>query len=99
TLTSWMQSRTLPVSSVLPGGGIYHYGYDACHGLVEQISPGARRQRFERDEYGQVVSVADDDGVLQRFGYNRHGQMTVSTDCSGNNTVYHYNDRHWLTTV
>ncbi|WP_059245536.1 RHS repeat-associated core domain-containing protein [Escherichia albertii] len=99
TLTSWMQSRTLPVSSVLPGGGIYHYGYDACHGLVEQISPGARRQRFERDEYGQVVSVADDDGILQRFGYNRHGQMTVSTDCSGNNTVYHYNDRHWLTTV
>lgn len=97
TLTSWLESRTLPETVKLPGGGVYHYDYDECHGLIRVVSPAGQQTVFTRDGYGQITAIKDSEGTLQRAGYNCHGQVTDITDCSGNTTRYYYNERHWMT--
>lgn len=97
TLTTWLTERALPSSVKLPGGGLYLYGYDRCHGLTEIAGPEGKCEKRERDACGQVIAVQDGSGaVLQRFSYNRRGQITEALDCSGNRTCYHYDERYRL---
>ncbi|EMA5682104.1 RHS repeat protein [Salmonella enterica] len=97
TLTSWLEDRALPACVKLPGGGLYRYDYDECHGLTEMAAPEGKREKLERDAFGQITAVRDGSGaVLQRFSFNRRGQITEAWDCSGNKTGYHYDARYRL---
>ncbi|EBA0748639.1 RHS repeat protein, partial [Salmonella enterica subsp. enterica] len=97
TLTSWLDDRSLPAYVKLPGGGLYRYTYDECHGLTETAEPEGKREKLERDPFGQITAVRDSNGVvLQRFSFNRRGQITEALDCSGNRTCYRYDKQYRL---
>ncbi|WEF32426.1 RHS repeat-associated core domain-containing protein [Pseudoduganella chitinolytica] len=85
----------------LPGGARWRAEYDYLGRLLQTTDPLDRVERYEYAEGMNPLPQAriDARGGRQTMTWNRYGQISAYTDCSGKTTSYDYDAAGYLSAV